>query len=71
LEQVMMPLLAFLFIRNVQNYGSIDLVRSAKAHVAIVESILTRNKANARVVAQAAFGLFSEQHLNMMDSFEA
>jgi DNA-binding GntR family transcriptional regulator len=70
LEQVMMPLLAFLFIRNVQEYGKIDLAKSAKAHVAIAESIMNRDKANARVVAKAAFAMFSEQHLNMMDNYE-
>ncbi len=69
LEQVMMPLLAFLFIRNVRDSGRIDLVKSAKAHVDIVESILGRDKAIARRVAQAAFGMFSEQHLNVMDKF--
>jgi DNA-binding GntR family transcriptional regulator len=69
LEQVMMPLLAFLFIRNVRDSGQIDLVQSAKAHVGIAESILSRDKANARLVAQAAFGMFSEQHLNVMDNF--
>jgi DNA-binding GntR family transcriptional regulator len=67
LEQVMMPLLAFLFIRNVRDSGQIDLLKSAEAHVAIAESVMTRDKAHARVVAQAAFGMFSEQHLNVMD----
>jgi DNA-binding GntR family transcriptional regulator len=71
LEQVMMPLLAFLFIRSVQEYGRIDLEQSAKAHVAIAESILGRDKTNARVVAKASFDLFSEQHLNIMDSYRA
>jgi DNA-binding GntR family transcriptional regulator len=69
LEQVMMPLLAFLFIRDVRHSGHIDLLQSAKAHVGIAESILSRDKANARRVAQAAFGMFSEQHLNVMDNF--
>jgi len=69
LEQVMMPLLAFLFIRNVRDSGQIDLLQSAKAHVGIAESILTRDKAHARRVAQAAFGMFSAQHLNVMDNF--
>jgi DNA-binding GntR family transcriptional regulator len=69
LEQVMMPLLAFLFIRDVRHSGQIDLLQSAKAHLGIAESILSRDKANARRVAQAAFGMFSEQHLNVMDNF--
>jgi DNA-binding GntR family transcriptional regulator len=68
LEQVMMPLLAFLFIRNVRDSGRINLVQSAAAHVGIAESILMRDKANARLVAQTAFGMFSEQHLNVMDN---
>jgi len=69
LSQVMLPLLAFLFIRNARGQGKIDLVRSANAHVDIAQSILTRNKASARQVAQAAFGMFSSQHLNLIDRF--
>ena len=69
LEQVMMPLLAFLFIRSVRDFGRINLVQSARAHVEIAQSILTRDKPNARLVAQAAFGMFSEQHLNVMDNY--
>src|SRR5581483_2233533 len=67
LSQVMQPLLAFLFIRSVRDAGLIDLVRSAKAHVEIAESILTRDKARARTVAANAFAMFAEQHLNVMD----
>ncbi len=70
LEQLMMPLLAFLFIRNVQGYGKIDLVSSAQAHVAIAESLLKRDKNNARTVAQRAFEMFSGQHLDIMDRSE-
>lgn len=70
LEQLMMPLLAFLFIRNVQGYGKIDLVGSAQAHVAIAESILKRDKTQARKVAQAAFETFSRQHLDIIDQSE-
>lgn len=67
LSQVMQPLLAFLFIRNVRDAGLIDLVRSAKAHVDIAESILSRDKTRARTVAANAFAMFAEQHLNVMD----
>jgi len=68
LSQVMTPLLAFLFIRNARDGGQLDFVRSAAAHVEIAESILSRDKECARRVAQAAFGMFSSQHLNVMDN---
>lgn len=68
LAQVMMPLLAFLFIRTVLGAGQFDLVRSALVHVDIAESILTHDKAHARRIAQAALGMFAEQHLSAIDS---
>jgi DNA-binding GntR family transcriptional regulator len=67
LSQVMQPLLAFLFIRNVRDSGLIDLVCSARAHVEIAESLLTRDKTKARRVATHAFAMFAEQHLHAMD----
>ena len=63
-SQVMIPLLAFLFIRTAQNMEQINLVRSAMAHVHIVEAILTRDKARARSVAESAFRMFAGQHSN-------
>ena len=67
LSQVMLPLLAFLFIRTVRDAKLIDLVRSAKAHVEIAEGILSRDKVRARRIAANAFGMFAEQHLSRMD----
>jgi len=68
LSQVMTPLLAFLFIRNTRDHGHINMVRSAEAHVAIAESILSRDKEHAHRVAREAFGMFSQHHLTVMDS---
>ncbi|HTP85871.1 MAG TPA: GntR family transcriptional regulator [Bryobacteraceae bacterium] len=70
LSQVMTPLLAFLFIRNARDGRALDYVRSAKAHVDIAESISTRDKAYARRIAQGAFGMFSSQHLDIIDRFD-
>jgi len=68
LSQLMTPLLAFLFIRNARDRGNINMVRSAEAHLEIAESILSRDKECAHRVARAAFIMFSEHHLSVMDS---
>jgi DNA-binding GntR family transcriptional regulator len=64
LSQLMLPLLAFLFLRNLRNNAPIDLFISAEAHVDIAEAILTRDKAHARQVAQEKLQMFAEQHLS-------
>ncbi len=64
LSQLMLPLLAFLFLRNMRNNAPIDLFASAQAHVDIAKVILTRDKARARQVAQDNFRMFADQHLN-------
>jgi DNA-binding GntR family transcriptional regulator len=64
LGQSLMPLLAFLFIRNLRNHKQIDMRHSAEAHVEIVEGILTRDKAHARKVAREKFQMFADQHLD-------
>jgi DNA-binding GntR family transcriptional regulator len=65
LSQVMLPLLAFLFIRNLRRHTHIDMVGSAEAHVEIANAILLRDKAQARKVAEQKFQMFSDQHLNL------
>ncbi len=68
LSQVMQPLLAFLFIRNVKDSGLIDFVKSARAHVDIAESLLKRDKAESRRIAASAFAMFAQQHLHAMNN---
>jgi DNA-binding GntR family transcriptional regulator len=63
LSQLMLPLLAFLFIRNMRSHSHIDMVASADAHVQIVESIMTGDKKLARRVAQEKFQMFADQHM--------
>jgi DNA-binding GntR family transcriptional regulator len=65
LAQLMLPLLAFLFIRNLRRNSHIDLMTSARAHVEMANAILSRNKAEARRIAQQKFQLFADQHLNL------
>jgi DNA-binding GntR family transcriptional regulator len=65
LSQVMLPLLAFLFIRNLRRHSNIDLRASAQAHVEIAKAILTRSKPKARKIAQEKFRMFADQHLNL------
>lgn len=63
LAQTLMPLLAFLFIRNLRNHLQIDMQDSAAAHVEIAEAILTRDKEVARRVAKEKFQMFADDHL--------
>jgi DNA-binding GntR family transcriptional regulator len=66
LSQALLPLLAFLFIRNLRNNAPIDLVASAQAHEEIVEAILTRDKLVARAVALAKLEMFANQHESLI-----
>jgi len=68
ISQVLVPLLAFLFIRNLRQHQQIDLQESADAHVEIAEAILLRNKKSAVRVAREKFAVFSEQHLGLYES---
>jgi DNA-binding GntR family transcriptional regulator len=68
LSQVLSPLLAFLFIRNLRQHQQIDLKESAEAHVEIAEAILLRKKTLALAVAREKFGMFAEQHLGWYES---
>ena len=68
LAQVMMPLLAFLFIRHLLGSGPIDLISSANAHVDIANAIARRDKEAVRAISANAFRMFAEQHLDVMHS---
>jgi DNA-binding GntR family transcriptional regulator len=63
LSQTLVPLLAFLFIRNLRRHLDIDMMESAEAHVHIVKAILSRNVEEARRVAREKFQMFADQHL--------
>jgi DNA-binding GntR family transcriptional regulator len=65
LSQLMLPLLAFLFIRNLRNHSHINMNQSADAHLEIANVIRARNKAEANEVAVRRFQMFSDQHLNL------
>jgi DNA-binding GntR family transcriptional regulator len=65
LSQLMLPLLAFLFIRNLRHHSHINLVASAQAHVEIAEAIKKGGKAEARKIAKQKFRMFADQHLNL------
>src|SRR6266478_3203830 len=65
LSQLMLPLLAFLFIRNLRRNSHIDMVASANAHVEIANAIRCRDKVKARKIAEQKFQMFSDQHLNL------
>ena len=68
LEQVLMPLLAFLFIRNLREHQQIDLGGSAEAHVEIVQAILRRDRKKARSVMRDKLEMFAEQHLDWYET---
>ena len=61
----MLPLLAFLFIRNLRRHSHIDLMASAEAHVDLANAILLRDREKARAIAEQKFQMFSDQHLNL------
>jgi DNA-binding GntR family transcriptional regulator len=65
LAQLMLPLLAFLFIRNLRNHTHIDMVASAEAHVELANAVLLRDRVKARKIAQQKFQVFSDQHLSL------
>ncbi|HUA58190.1 MAG TPA: GntR family transcriptional regulator [Verrucomicrobiae bacterium] len=63
LSQTLLPLLAFLFIRNLRSHLEIDMMQSATAHVEIARAIQSRDAAAAREVARQKFQMFADQHL--------
>lgn len=68
LSQVLTPLLAFLFIRNVHNHTPINLVDSAEAHIEIAHTILVRDKEAAQRVLRQKLQLFADQHLGWFEA---
>jgi DNA-binding GntR family transcriptional regulator len=68
LSQVTVPLLAFLFIRNVRNHHlSFDMEASAQAHMEIVNAILSREKKTVRSVTREKLQMFADQHLHLYE----
>lgn len=71
LAQVMLPLFAFLFIRNMRNSAQVGVTASASAHAEIARAILARDPAVARRVAEEKFQMFASHHLNMLSESNA
>jgi len=68
LSQTLMPLLAFLYMRNMRKHQQLEMTGSAEAHVEIAEAILKRDKDAAGQVAHQKFRMFADQHLNWYES---
>lgn len=68
MAQTLMPLLAFLFMRNLRMNQQLEMTASAAAHMEIAEAILRRDKRAARRVAQQKFRMFAREHLNWYES---
>lgn len=64
LSQTLMPVLAFLFMRNLRDRSELQLGEAAAAHVEIAEAILKRDRDATRQVAHQKFRLFAGQHLS-------
>jgi DNA-binding GntR family transcriptional regulator len=64
LSQTLMPLLAFLFMRNLRDQSQLQLVAAAEAHREIAQAILKRDRESARQVTRQKFRQFAEQHLS-------
>ena len=64
LSQTLMPVLAFLFMRNLRDHSQLELGDSAAAHLEIAQTILKRDREAALQVAQRKFRLFAERHLS-------
>ncbi len=67
LAQALMPLLAFLFIRNLRNHQQLEMRESAAAHVEIAAAILSRDKERVRAVAREKFQGFAAEHLQWFE----
>jgi DNA-binding GntR family transcriptional regulator len=70
LSQTLMPVLAFLFMRNLRDRSELQLSDAAAAHVEVAQAILKRDREAARQVAQQKFRLFADQHLSWYRSEE-
>ena len=64
LAQTLMPVLAFLYMRNLRDQGQVELASAAAAHLEIAQAILQRDREAARTIAQRKFRQFAEQHLS-------
>lgn len=64
LSQTLMPVLAFLFMRNLRNNKQLDLTEAACCHGEIADAILKRDRDAAREIAARKFRQFAEQHLS-------
>jgi DNA-binding GntR family transcriptional regulator len=64
LSQTLMPVLAFLYMRNLRDQSQLELATAAAAHIEIAQAILQRNREAARAVTQQKFREFAEQHLS-------
>lgn len=64
LSQTLMPVLAFLFMRNLRDSTELELGGAAAAHLDIARAILKRDREPAQQVARQKFRLFAEQHLS-------
>ena len=58
LSQTLMPVLAFLFMRNLRDRSELQLVDAAAAHMEIAQAILKRDRAAGLQVARQKFRLF-------------
>jgi DNA-binding GntR family transcriptional regulator len=64
LSQTLMPVLAFLFMRNLRDHSQNEMGDTAAAHLEIARAIQQRDCETARHVAQQKFRLFAGQHLS-------
>jgi DNA-binding GntR family transcriptional regulator len=67
LAQTLMPLLAFLFIRNLRNHEQLQMGESAAAHIDIARALLSRDKKAVRKVAREKFQMFADDHLKWFE----
>jgi DNA-binding GntR family transcriptional regulator len=68
LSLTLMPLLAFLFMRNLRKHEHLELTESAKAHFEIAETILKRDKEMAREIVRVKLRMFADWHLDWYES---
>ncbi|WP_155121479.1 GntR family transcriptional regulator [Bryobacter aggregatus] len=71
LGQLMSPLLAFLFLRNLRHYAKFDLRASAQAHIDMVDVIASRDTRRARKFAHEKFTLFARDHEGALSQAQA
>ncbi len=67
LEELMLPLLALCYLRNLRNRAYVDMTASAEAHSRIAAGLVSRKAAKARQIALDSFEIFAEQHLRYFE----